>query len=305
MGPLPNQDAEIWPDKPLFRDARLASRTFSLQTGARLFRYLPGPTTGQQFEATCDGSTWDDRSQGGQGYTSCCAASCCWMARDGQLRLSSVFIHLPGLRGGAVGELFGFLLLCHRFLQLAPRSVHAPDGLEHPHLSVPDLRMPGPLPVYIDSDNVVNYLRELKTPGLPYPEVCFLVEQCLEAKRSVQRAYQTSIDVRQRKRNTVWTHCLCDETARDLMRRGRRGQLGHNFPKHPRSWNDGLSQLRLLLEPVLGTLGARACRKAGGSLPSPDGSRRYGQRHSAGPVMRPLDAGPRKGEDSLRCGFWK
>ena len=128
-GPLPNPDADLSPGPNFRRECLGGAQTFSLETQARITRFeLAVPPDEDLWAATCDASTFDETTVGGSGANSCVGVACCWDGRDGFHRVSTVFVELPMVRGAAVGELLGFLLLCHRWIQLAPCSVRVPAG---------------------------------------------------------------------------------------------------------------------------------------------------------------------------------
>ena len=99
----------------------------------------------------------------------------------------------------------------------------------------------------IDSTNAVAYLRREVQPGPDYPELTLVVRHCLREKAEVERLFNTQLDVVHCPRGSVREHQLCDHTARDLMRRGRDGELGKFFPQPPATWGRLLDELRHIL----------------------------------------------------------
>ena len=139
---------------------------------------------------------------------------CCWTGRDGLERASTLFIWLPYVKGAVVGELLGFLLLCHRLLQLAPRG----DRGQYPDMwgqySELDRRGSTPTPgergfrVRLDSLHSVNYLNGHAAVGADY-----LVRVCRSAMGEVMDADAVPLTVIFIPRNTDRMHKLCDHWA--------------------------------------------------------------------------------------------
>jgi hypothetical protein len=210
-----------------YRDIHRGCRSFSLETGGGLQRYsFDGLLGSAYFDATSDGSTFDDVEGGG--IAGCIGYACSWMGADGWHRLSTAFVNVPHVRGSACAELFGFRLLCRRLLQV---SGQAGDGCVR--ASTPVIR-DGCLRVRIDNEDVIRYLNRLLVPSRDSDELQHLVERCLAEKADVEAAYACRVDVFHGRRRTAEDHTLCDHAARQALRAGFHGRA---LPGHPSDWN--------------------------------------------------------------------
>ena len=242
--PLPNQDADLTPLRAFSREHR-GAQTFSVETLARVDRFhLDVPSPPYPCNAFCDGSLSDPASWGASRRDGCFAAACCWVGRDGFHRVCQVFVHLPGVRGAVIAELFGLLLLCRRLWQLAPSAVEAGAAERSVHASTP-LIEDGTLRVGIDNRHVVDYLAG-RPPGPQSPELPPVIRECKRMLGWTTAAYRVNIIVEHHSRGLSREHQLCDRTARRLMQRGRDNCLPVNFPCYPPDWEPLMTELRRL-----------------------------------------------------------